>query len=319
MLDGDAAEMLGPEYGGGPTSSSDSTIPFFAGLKSLEQVLDQIWPLACIFAFTEVNSLCYFGNTFFGIATTDSFQNTKLFANVVKVHVLCSAVMWAIGAVQVLAKTLRVGPRARQHRLFGYVFLLVYWIVVWPTSFWLGLNQRIEHGGPIVTAILLEIVVSSGYFFWRAFRVVRLRRRGTISLVLHGKLMRCGLVMTMAILPQRLIQLVLTSFWWVAYLTRVYVCKPIFGSESTNCVASANLQGHQMNYTYSMIVTSIGFVVCGHIKEGPRGRIWRQYLGDEHLEEAYGSLKASSLERGAWLARWPIYCCCYFAFNPWHG
>jgi len=101
---------------------------------------------------------------------------------------------------------------------------------------------------------------------------------------LHGRLMQCGVVMSMSILPQRLLQLYLTS---------------------------QLKQYHQLNYSVSILVTSILFVLFGHFVDGPRGGIWLACIGPENAEEAYGSAKASAMERWAWRLRWLTYMVVY--------
>merc|ERR1712113_495039 len=110
------------------------------------------------------------------------------------------------------------------------------------------------------------------YFLVRGWRVARLRRTSK-SLQLHGRLMQCGIVMSMSILPQRLLQLYLTS---------------------------QLKHTHQLNYTISILVTSILFVLFGHFLDGPRGGIWIACIGEENAEEAYGSARPAAFEFWFW-------------------
>lgn len=282
----------------------------------VEDLLQRLGPLACGFAALEVCALLALGDSAFGSATAPAFANTVTFERTMKFHVWCAALMWVLGAVQVLSRGLRWGQHSWVHKRLGYSFLLIYWLAVWPTSLWLGLHQRVERLGPVVTAILLEIAMSAAYFFWRGFVVARARRHGDSSLVLHGKLMRCGLVMTMAILPQRSLQFLLTLVWWLLTLVHQRFCLPFFGPASAYCHWAPTTHAHQVNYTLSMIVTSNAFVWYGHFFDGPRGWVWRGYLGKEHAEEAYGSVIPGRVERYCWLGRWLVYVAAYFLASP---
>ena len=78
-------------------------------------------------------------------------------------------------------------------------------------------------------------------------------------MTLHGRLMQRGIVMSTSILPQRLLQVYLTA------QIKIH---------------------HQVNYTVSILVTAILFVLFGHFQEGPRGGIWLASIGAKNAEEA---------------------------------
>jgi len=96
--------------------------------------------------------------------------------------------------------------------------------------------------------------------------------------------MQCGIVMSMSILPQRLLQLYLTM---------------------------QTKDNHQLNYTVSILVTSVLFLLFGHFVDGPRGGIWFACIGAENAEEAYGSARAGPIERWTWRLRWLLYMALY--------
>merc|ERR1712187_719372 len=192
------------------------------------------------------------------------------------------------------------------HRRFGQAMLLDFFIVIFPTSVYLSVKQRIDYLAFAVAAVLFDTAFCSAYFLYRGYLVARARRRESSSLALHGRLMQCGIMMSMSILPQRLLQLYLTFM-------RRSGSRP-FGDQG----AFADDPGaHQLNYTLSIMVTSILFVLCGHFSDGPRGGIWIACIGSEHAEEAFGSARPSQHERMLWRSRWLIYIFIYKVLTYW--
>lgn len=226
--------------------------------------------------------------SFFVVLTDNAFEVGPTYSKVVEVHVWASIAMWSLAAVQILGEQLR---RRRDlawiHRLAGQAMLLLFFSVVLPTSLYLSALQRIDVLAPAVAAVLLDTAFCTAFFLYRGWRVARLRASSK-SLAVHGKLMQCGTMMSMAILPQRFLQLYLTM----------------------------QLKGHhQVNYSASILVTSILFFVFGHFQKGPRGFIWMNCIGSDNAEEAFGSRHASPLEQWSWKLRWLAYVPVYYAMR----
>eukprot|EP00933_Yihiella_yeosuensis_P027516 TRINITY_DN2140_c1_g1_i1.p1 TRINITY_DN2140_c1_g1~~TRINITY_DN2140_c1_g1_i1.p1 ORF type:complete len:355 (+),score=30.64 TRINITY_DN2140_c1_g1_i1:29-1066(+) len=253
-------------------------------VSELEKLLRTFWTPAAIFGGAEIVSFVWLRKSFFVAITNGAFEVGLRYASVVEVHVWASVAMWCMGAVQVFGENLRKSAAtAWIHRLTGRLFLLLFFIIVFPTSLYLTAFQRIDYLAPAVGAVLLDTGFCTAYFLYRGWRVARLRLSQK-SLTLHGRLMQCGIVMSMSILPQRLLQLYL----------------------------SIQLQNHpQVNYSASILVTSILFVLFGHFKEGPRGGIWMTCIGLENAEEAFGSARPSMVEVWFWKLRWLMYMALY--------
>lgn len=256
--------------------------------SEIEDLLALFWFPAALFAAAELVALCGIRKSFFEAITDGAFELGPRFEAIVEVHVWASAVMWVMAAVQILCECVRKSPDlAWAHRRTGQAMLGLFYAVVLPTSLYLTVMQRIEWLSLAVAAVLLDTAVCTSYFLYRGWRVARLRRNSK-SLSLHGRLMQCGVVMSMSILPQRLLQLYLTM-------------------QLKNY--------HQLNYTVSILITSILFVIFGHFLDGPRGGIWMACIGAEHAEEAYGSAPPSKFERWLWRLRWLLYALLYKALN----
>lgn len=256
--------------------------------SELEQLLVCFWVPAAVFATAEVGAFLGLRKSFFVALTDGAFEAGRRYGTVVEIHVWASVSMWAMAAVQVWGEQLRKRPEtAWIHRRTGQIFLLLFFSVIFPTSLYLSALQRIDHFAPAVAAVLLDTAFCTMYFLFRGWRVARLRSTPR-SLSLHGKLMQCGVMMSMSILPQRLLQFYLTM----------------------------QVKGHyQMNYSLSILVTSILFVLFGHFKDGARGGIWLNCIGTENAEEAFGSLRASAPERWAWRLRWLAYVLVYYTLR----
>jgi len=226
--------------------------------------------------------------SFFEAMTDGAFELWPRFETVVEVHVWASVAMWLVAAVQVLWER----PRKSRdlswiHRRTGQAMLTLFYVIVFPTSLYLTVMQRVDWLSPAVGAVLLDTAFCTSYFLYRGWRVVRLSHSAR-SLSLHGRLMQCGILMSMSILPQRFLQLYLT----------------------------AQLKSHHhVNYSVSILVTAILFVLFGHFWDGPRGGIWLASIGADNAEEAYGSAVASSFERYAWRSRWVVYMVSYSAIR----
>lgn len=248
--------------------------------SAAEDALALAWLPGAVFAGTEALAFLGLRKSFFVALTGGAFELGARYAAVVEVHVWASIAMWSLGAVQVLGERIRRRPEtAWVHRRAGEAMLGAYMFVVFPTSLYLTVLQRIDFATLAVGAVLMDTAVCTTYFLVRGWRVGRLRRNAK-SLSLHGKLMQCGLLMSMSILPQRFLQLYLTAQYKLA---------------------------HQMNYTVSILVTSILFVLFGHFVDGPRGGIWLASIGQENAEEAYGTATAGPIEKWAWRTRWLTY------------
>lgn len=254
----------------------------------MEGILGLFWLPASLFVAAEALALVGLRKSFFVSITDNAFDVGPRYNTVVEVHVWASIAMWLLGAVQVFGEHTRRDPEtAWRHRRAGEGMLGLFFIVVFPTSLYLTMLQRIDWLAPAVGAVLLDTAFCTFYFLFRGWRVARLRQTAR-SLALHGRLMQCGILMSMSILPQRFLQLYLTM------------------QLKTH---------HQLNYSISILVTSILFVLFGHFFDGPRGGIWMACIGAEHAEEAYGSAKASPIERWAWRTRWLTYMACYSVLN----
>lgn len=254
--------------------------------KELELLLTLFWAPATVFVAAEVVSYLCMHKSFFVALTGKAFDVGTSYEQVVEVHVFASIAMWILAAVQI-----RIETRKRQspavHRCTGTVMLLLFFLIVFPSSLYLSALQRIEYWAPAVAAVLLDTAGCTAFFLYRGWRVARLRATSE-SLALHGRLMQCGVMMSMAILPQRFLQF---------YLSMQFRTFP------------------QVNYSASILVTSVLFFVYGHFFEGPRGRIWAQCIGAEHLEEAFGSRQPSMWERYMWKFRWLAYVPIYYLLS----
>lgn len=254
----------------------------------IEDLLALFWLPASIFVAAEAAALLGLRKSFFESLTEGAFYLGPRYAAVVELHIWTSALMWALGAMQIFCERTRKHPEsAWRHRRAGEAMLGLFFATVLPTSLYLTVLQRIDYLSPAVGAVLLDTAFCTTYFLLRGWRVGRLRRSAK-SMSLHGRLMQCGVVMSMSILPQRLLQLYLTM------QLKDY---------------------HQLNYTISIMVTSVLFVLFGHFLDGPRGGVWLASIGAENAEEAYGSARAGPLERWAWRLRWLAYMAAYQALR----
>jgi len=254
-----------------------------SGRSEVEEILRMFWYPAAVFGLAEVITYLGWRRSFFEKITEGAFELDFRFESVVELHVWASVLMWSLGAVQVVWERARRSPElVWAHRRMGQAMLLVFFVVVFPTSLYLTFRQRVDWLSTGVGAVLLDTAFCTAYFLYRGWRVVR-RRRTSKALGLHGRLMQCGVLMSMSILPQRFLQLYLT----------------------------AQFKAHQLNYSISILVTAILFVVFGHFLDGPRGGIWMACIGREHCEEAYGSAVPSAAERWAWRLRWVAYSVLY--------
>lgn len=240
-----------------------------------------LWTPGIIFALAEPAALLFIRKSIFVALTDGAFEREDPYGLVVEVHVWTSALMWFLAAFQILFPQQRRTPEgAVRHRWVGKAMLLLYLTVVLPTSLYLTMLQRVAYMSAWVGAVLLDTAFCTSYFLFRGWRVARCRINGGKSLTLHGGLMQCGILMSMAILPQRMLQLVLSS---------------------------ASRGTPQLNYSVSVLSTSLVMILYGHFSNGARAAMWIDFIGEENLEEALGSAEASALERWAWRLRWPLY------------
>jgi len=250
-----------------------------------------------IFAVAELAALVSTQTSVFVALTFPAFENGPRYAFIVNFHIWASTLMWALAAEQIFFKQVRgLSVRSWVHKRCGQAMLCLCFSVVLPTSLYLSLNQRILFLAPAVRAILLDTMVFTGYFLYRGWRVIRTRLTADSSCV-HGRLMQCGVIVSMSIVPQRYLQLLLTG----VRLAILAISKRFWPGASTLALS------HQANYTVSVLVTAILFIVSGHASEGPRGNVWLACIGEEHAEEAFGSARASLLERWVWRLRWLAY------------
>lgn len=270
------------------------------------------WLLPLCFVLAEIASMATVQKTVAGWWTNNTFGSLEgCKGQMIKVHVLVSIVFWLLGAEQVFMKDWRQGHLAIVHRAAGYVFILLFVLIVGPTSFYLSLCLRGKYGGLLVSCMLIDVTVLSYYFFWRALQVARHRRRGSASLANHGRLMKCGLLMTMFQVPQRalmsgllVIKKMLLSF------------RDVFDSYSTVDSSSGSpldvlILSDQSVYTismayYSIVILTIGGS-CSHLVIGPRSVLWADLIGAANHDEAYGSKEVGVFEAWAWRLRWLVY------------
>lgn len=166
------------------------------------------WVIPWAYAAAEVLCLLSLQTSLFGMLTGFIYGNVQR-SHVMSVHIWAAVLMWMLGGVQMSARWMRVSyPSA--HRALGYAFLVLWACVVGPSAMFLSLCIRGEsYLGTLASVTLLDVTCMAYYIFWRAWRVARLREQGSRSMQLHGNLMAMACLMTMAQLPQRLIQLVL--------------------------------------------------------------------------------------------------------------
>ncbi|CAK8995916.1 unnamed protein product [Durusdinium trenchii] len=266
--------------------SDNGLRPSARAFSELEILLSIFWVPASIFVVAEVGAYASFRKSFFVALTGNAFDLGLSYARVVELHVWASIAMWTLAAFQIHQRT-RKWQSPWLHRLMGKAMLLTFFIVVFPTSLYLSALQRIDYLAPAVAAVLLDTASCTAFFLYRAWRVARtaVPHRNPKSMALHGRLMQCGTMMSMSILPQRFLQFYLTMHLKMS---------------------------HQANYSISILVTSLLFFVYGHFFDGPRGRIWVQCIGAEHLEEALGRRQTGSVERWLWRLRWVIYVGAYY-------
>ena len=174
-------------------------------------MLSIFWVPASIFVVAEVGAYASFRKSFFVALTGNAFDLGLSYARVVELHVWASIAMWTLAAFQIHQRT-RKWQSPWLHRLMGKAMLLTFFIVVFPTSLYLSALQRIDYLAPAVAAVLLDTASCTAFFLYRAWRVARtaVPHRNPKSMALHGRLMQCGTMMGMSILPQRFLQFYLT-------------------------------------------------------------------------------------------------------------
>lgn len=207
--------------------------------------------------------------------------------------------MWLLGAVQVFAKRLRAQPSAHWHRRLGYAFLLLWSLVVGPTSAYLSLTISARGlAGALGSALLLEITLLSYYFLFLAWRVARRRRHGAASLRLHGRLMSLGILTTMALLVQRV-----AAFGCL--IARRVACAQLQRLGVAHWPHLLRAYGSDEHiFDATMLLTAGGLLA---LADGPRAHYRVFYIGDEEVEEVFGAAEMSTRERWAWRLRWPAY------------
>eukprot|EP00439_Symbiodinium_sp_Y106_P033266 s3948_g3.t10 len=200
--DGDGFDLASNALSDGGSSAAQSALPqrsptvisLLSGRTGteLEYFLRVFWVPAAAFVAAEMLAFLVRRASFFVVLTDNAFEVGPTYSKVVEVHVWASIAMWSLAAVQVLGEQLR---RRRDlawiHRLAGQAML------------------RIDVLAPAVAAVLLDTAFCTAFFLYRGWRVARLRASSK-SIAVHGKLMQCGTMMSMAILPQRFLQLYLT-------------------------------------------------------------------------------------------------------------
>ena len=184
------------------------------------------WRVAWLFTALEAGCLVWKHTTLMSVVTSGYYGVVER-SLLMRMHVGCATLMWALGMIQLLNKRLRA-TRPRLHRALGVVFLLDWAFVVGPTSLTSRLNRacptlsppnpklqslrrmpRVDSSfylslsiqgdslfGTLASVVLCDVTLLSYYFFWRAWRVARERRQGDHSLALHGNLMGMGIVTT---------------------------------------------------------------------------------------------------------------------------
>lgn len=144
---------------------------------------------------------------------------------------------------------------------------------------------------------------------WRALRVIRERRRGALSVVIHSRLVQYGVLTTMSIVVQRF------------YLMLVYGVRMGFQVipwllPDWRDTIEPWIPGHDLCVTFSVVFPSSPFfypVFGDLITQGLRSPTFHQVFGPwlftslEEKEEVFGTLEAPAWERYLWLIRFPTY------------
>ena len=267
------------------------------------------WAAPFAFAITEAATMVIARTTVIAVATRSVYGNTRR-STTMQVHVWAAVAMWLLGAVQIVLGWLRRGRHAWIHRTLGYLFLGLWVLFVGPTSAYLSLMIQADTiwGTPASTT-LLDVTAMSYYTFYRAWRVARLRRRGTHSLKLHGNLMSLGCLVTMAQIPQRLLMLLLLAM-------RECVTWPLhLMGQRDLALALRQAVTEQTIFSFSMMLGSLGSLV---LIDGPRGTWAKMFggktpdprvFGDSHEDESemYAYDVTACHERWKWRARLLVY------------
>eukprot|EP00439_Symbiodinium_sp_Y106_P033158 s3948_g3.t5 len=195
--DGDGFDLASNALSDGGSSAAQSALPqrsptvisLLSGRTGteLEYFLRVFWVPAAAFVAAEMLAFLVRRASFFVVLTDNAFEVGPTYSKVVEVHVWASIAMWSLAAVQVLGEQLR---RRRDlawiHRLAGQAMLLLFFLVVLPTSLYLSALQhlgdrgpkhprRIDVLAPAVAAVLLDTAFCTAFFLYRGWRVARLR------------------------------------------------------------------------------------------------------------------------------------------------
>ena len=185
------------------------------------------------------------------------------------------------------------------------------------------LVQADAYTGTLCTMVLLDVTLLSGYFFWRAWRVARLRDSGRLA-ALHAKLMSLGLFGTMSQLPQRCIMLLLMALRAMGDARSHGASNNVHGRDRAPVVSDAAL------FSISMISSQAIFLF---FLDGPRSpwirrrirhsmegglvetTLWGASERDEYEMYAYDPLTPSA--RWKWRSRIVVYALARGAVTGW--
>ena len=283
------------------------------------------WAVPAMFAVTEFMCLVTQNASLLSLLT-DRFYGDVERSLVMRVHVWSALTLWLLGALQMLGRRSLRESHPAVHKATGYLFLMTWALLVAPTSFYLSLLVQADaYTGTLCTMVLLDVTLLSGYFFWRAWRVARLRDSGRHSLALHAKLMSLGLFGTMSQLPQRCIMLLLMALRAVwATLGSHGASNNVHGRDRAPVVSDAAL------FSISMISSQAIFLF---FLDGPRSpwirrrirhsmegglaetTLWGASERDEYEMYAYDPLTPSA--RWKWRSRIVVYALARGAVTGW--
>lgn len=119
------------------------------------------------------------------------------------VHVCSSVLFWLLAAIQIYGKGLRLVWNGWPHRVLGYITFGIFFVGVGPTSAYLSIFLAVGYWSALNSIVFLEATVLSSYYMWRAFKVIRVRRRGSASVLVHARLAQAGTLLSAVIILQR--------------------------------------------------------------------------------------------------------------------
>ncbi|CAJ1452018.1 unnamed protein product, partial [Effrenium voratum] len=153
------------------------------------------WLAPGLFVAAQLAAFAWTGGeeSFFGMVTGGVVESLSLDTGaIMRWHMFSASAMWALGAVQFLARRWRQGAWAPLHRGLGRLFLGLWFAVAGPSAFYLSLYSGTGPSNAQVamtafSVVSMETTVLAFYYFWKGWRVAVRRRLGAETWRLHKK------------------------------------------------------------------------------------------------------------------------------------